>query len=235
MLSRGDDHERDNSHHRNRSALHSVRRRRLLLEGQEVAHRYLFRHLTFPGEARLESCRTEARWMPRAPRTLVGGAVSHVYARLARGEGMLADDGEASRLVEILSSRSSDTPRPAYFRLQVQYVSSLIPACRHTSFTGRPLSAWRRTATICSSVLPVSPCRPLPAPRQEIAKRLRTQLSPGPVFGFWVTGLRSRGTSLHPRPSTPPSGAWSDTTRCCFLRRFLPTDTFARLAAGVRC
>ena len=40
--------------------------------------------------------------MPRAPRIFVDGAVYHVYARLARGERIFADGGEASRLVEIL-------------------------------------------------------------------------------------------------------------------------------------
>lgn len=40
--------------------------------------------------------------MPRKPREFVDGAFYHVYARIARGEGVLGEKGEASRLVEIV-------------------------------------------------------------------------------------------------------------------------------------
>ena len=40
--------------------------------------------------------------MPRKPREFVDGAFYHVYARIARGEGVLSDEGAASRLVEIV-------------------------------------------------------------------------------------------------------------------------------------
>jgi len=44
----------------------------------------------------------EVGGVPRKPREFVDGAFYHVYARIARGEGVLGEEGEASRLVEIV-------------------------------------------------------------------------------------------------------------------------------------
>ena len=40
--------------------------------------------------------------MPRAPRYFVDGACYHVYGRIARGEMVFADRGEAARFVEVI-------------------------------------------------------------------------------------------------------------------------------------